>query len=87
MNKYMDERQAQALGKYATISFYVMYVMSAVAIVTQLFVGGGKLSLVLGETIVMISGGLVYLYGIVKTGTFSSNGVYDGCDDKLSSGI
>lgn len=78
MNKYLDERQEQSLGRYAVISFYIMYVISAIAIVVQLYVGGGNLLLVLGETIIMVAGGVVYLYGIVKTGTFSANGICKG---------
>lgn len=78
MNKYLDERQEQSLGKYAVISFYIMYVISAIAIVVQLYVGGGNLLLVFGETIIMVAGGVVYLYGIVKTGTFSANGICKG---------
>lgn len=49
MNKYLDERQEQSLGKYAVISFYIMYVISAIAIVVQLYVGGGNLLLVFGR--------------------------------------
>lgn len=78
MKQYLDERQSQALGKYAMESFAVMYLVSAAAIVVQLYVGNGNLSLVSGETIIMLVGGTVYLYGVVKTGTFSANGVYKG---------
>ncbi|WP_132378513.1 hypothetical protein [Muricomes intestini] len=42
------------------------------------------LSLVLGETIIMLTGGIVYLYGVVKTGTFSANGI---CKGKNSMGV
>ncbi|MDD3279860.1 MAG: hypothetical protein PHG16_13455 [Lachnospiraceae bacterium] len=78
MKQYLDERQSQALGKYAMGSFLVMYIACAIAIVVQLYVGNGDLSLVLGETIIMLAGGIVYLYGVVKTGTFSANGICKG---------
>ncbi|MEG1290963.1 MAG: DUF6773 family protein [Lachnospiraceae bacterium] len=78
MKQYLDERQSQALGKYAMESFAVMYLVCAVVIVVQLYVRNGDFSLVLGETIIMLAGGIVYLHGVIKTGTFSSNGISKG---------
>lgn len=78
MKRYLDERQSQALGKYAMGSFTVMYIVCAVAIVVQLYIGNGDFSQVLGETIIMLTGGIIYLYGVTKTGTFSANGICKG---------
>lgn len=78
MKQYLDERQNQLLGKYAMEGFVVMYFVSAVAIVVQLYVGNGNLSLVLGETVIILAGGIVYLYGTVKTGTFLANRICKG---------
>lgn len=78
MKQYLDERQSQALHRYAMGSFAVMYIACAVSIIVQMYVGNGDLSLVLGETIIMLAGGIVYLYGVIKTGTFSANGICKG---------
>lgn len=78
MKRYLDERQSQALGKYAMGSFTVMYIVCAVAIVVQLYVGNGDFLQVLGETIIMLTGGIIYLYGVTKTGAFSANGICKG---------
>lgn len=78
MKRYLDERQSQALGKYAMGSFTVMYIVCAVAIVVQLYIENGDFSQVLGETIIMLTGGIIYLYGVTKTGTFSANGICKG---------
>lgn len=65
MKQKLDERQIQEATKIASISFYVMYGVCALAIILQLIVTG-RLENVIGETAVIAAGGIVYLSGSVK---------------------
>lgn len=70
MKQKLDERQMQEAAKIATISFYVMYGVCALAIILQLIITG-RLENVIGETVVIAAGGIVYLFGSVKKGLSS----------------
>ena len=70
MKQKLDERQLQEVAKITTISFYVMYGACAVSILLQLVITG-RIQDVAGETITLIAGGLVYLFGTVKKGLIS----------------
>lgn len=58
MKQKLDERQMQEAAKIASISFYVMYGVCALAIILQLIVTG-RLENVIGETAVIAAGGIV----------------------------
>ena len=72
MKQKLDERQIQEATKIASISFYVMYGVCALAIILQLIVTG-HLENVIGETAVIAAGGIVYLSGSVKKGLSREN--------------
>ena len=72
MKQKLDERQIQEATKIASISFYVMYGVCALAIILQLIVTG-RLENVIGETAVIAAGGIVYLSGSVKKGLSREN--------------
>ena len=55
MKQKLDERQIQEATKIASISFYVMYGVCALAIILQLIVTG-RLENVIGETAVIAAG-------------------------------
>ena len=72
MKQKLDERQMQEATKIASISFYVMYGVCALAIILQLIVTG-RLENVIGETAVIAAGGIVYLSDSVKKGLSREN--------------
>lgn len=65
------ELEKQRAVKAGNLSFSVMFFVCAIAIVLQMFVTG-SLSLVIGETVILVTGGLVYLYFIVKNGAWGT---------------
>lgn len=74
MRTELDERQTQETEKIGTQSFYVMYMVCAAAIVLQI-IFTGKIQNVLGETIVLISGGLTCITGSIRRGIHSARPV------------
>lgn len=65
------ELEKQRALKAGNLSFSVMFFVCTIAIVLQMFVTG-SLSLVIGETVILVTGGLVYLYFIVKNGAWGT---------------
>lgn len=77
MKRSLDERQNQIVGRYGMVSFIVMYLISALLIVVQLLMGE-EIFKVLGETLIMLSGGMIFLFGMIREGMFSACGIYQG---------
>lgn len=64
------ELERQKAAKVGNISFSMMFLVCAMAIVIQMIITG-DLSLVAGETVVFLAGGLAYLYFMVKNGVWN----------------
>ncbi len=71
--KGMDERQRQAAARTGAVSFYVMFILCAAVILIKL-AGKGRLEDVVGETAILVTGGIVYLAGCIKSGIWTRNG-------------
>lgn len=66
----LDERQQQEVSRAGEISFYVMFGVCAAAILVQLILYG-NLRNVIGETIVLIAGGVTCIAGGIKNGIWT----------------
>lgn len=64
------ELERQKAAKVGNISFSMMFLTCAAVIVIQMIITG-NLSLVIGETVVFLAGGLAYLYFMVKNGVWN----------------
>lgn len=64
-----SELQKQRAAKIGNLSFGIMFVICALAIVVQILVTG-SLSQVLGETVVLVIGGIVYTVLLVRAGAW-----------------
>lgn len=73
MNKKIDERQEQEFYKCEHISFIVMFSVSIMVIIIQLLFMKGNLQQVLGETIILMCGGVSMIFGCLKRGLWSYN--------------
>ena len=71
MKNNLDERQNQEVRQIAANAFYIMFIISAVSIVIQLVLFGQGMKSVLGETVILLAGGGVYLICLMKKGIFS----------------
>ncbi len=71
MKNHLDERQYQIELKIAYRCFIAMYIACAALALLGL-ITGGDLKSVLGETAVLVIGGCLYLFGIVKNGLWTS---------------
>ncbi len=65
-----NELEKQKAARAGNLSFGVMFCACGAAIVIQML-AAGNLSLVLGETVILAVGGLVYLYLVVKNGAWN----------------
>lgn len=70
----MDERQIQEVNSIASKAFCTMYIICAVSIMIQLIVTDNGLTNVIGETVTILFGGIVYLVGSIRMGIFSIKG-------------
>lgn len=68
----LDERQQQVVSRAGEISFYVMFGICVAAILVQLILDG-NLRNVIGETVVLLAGGITCLIGGVKNGIWTRN--------------
>ena len=75
---YYNELEKQRAAKAGNFSFGMMFLVCAITIIVQMFMTG-NLSLVIGETVILIAGGLIYIFGVVK------NGAWNGAMTKSSS--
>lgn len=74
MNNNFDERQCQEVNSIAKKAFYVMFVISVLSIIVQLVFLNAELMYVMGETLTLLCGGIVYLICSIKKGIFSFKG-------------
>lgn len=65
-----NELERQKAARVGSISFCIMFMACALAIVIQMIMSG-DLSLVMGETVILLAGGFGYLYFMVKSGVWS----------------
>lgn len=63
----LEKRRAARVGD---ISFGIMFIVCAMAIAVQILMTG-NLSLVIGETVILVVGGLVYIYFMVRNGAWN----------------
>lgn len=66
-----NELKRQQTARAGNISFCTMFLVCTLAVVIQMLMTG-NLSLVVGETVILVVGGLVYIFFMVK------NGAWDG---------
>lgn len=71
MKQFFDERQTQTSEHLGTISFYVIFLVSVAVILVQLVFFSSPLQNVLGETVAVLAGGLMYLGGCIKNGLWT----------------
>ena len=64
-----NELEKQQAVRAGNISFRIMFLVCALAVIIQMVVTG-NMSLVVGETVIMVAGGLVYIYYMVKNGAW-----------------
>lgn len=64
------ELEKQKAAKIGSISFSLMFLTCAMAIVIQMVIAG-DLALVAGETVILLAGGLAYVYFMVKNGLWN----------------
>jgi transcriptional regulator with XRE-family HTH domain len=62
----LEKKRAAQVGNF---TFGLMFLACALAIIIQIFMTG-NLSLVAGETVIMVCGGLVYIYFLVRNGVW-----------------
>lgn len=74
MKKKFDERQEQQINQIGTISFLVMFLACPVVILFQMVFLDISISDVIGETVIMLAGGVVYLAGSMKSGIWTGSG-------------
>ena len=65
-----NELAKQQAVRAGNISFRIMFLVCAMAIILQMVVTG-NLSLVIGETIILVAGGLVYIFFMVRSGAWN----------------
>ena len=67
MKNGLDERQNQEIARIGMYGFYAMFIASAAVIVAEL-IWKGTWEVVIGETVVFLTGGCLYLIGCMKKG-------------------
>lgn len=65
-----NELRKQNAVKSGSISFGIMFIACTVAIMVQVILTG-DLSLVVGETVIMVAGSFGYLYFMVRSGAWN----------------
>lgn len=64
------ELEKRRAAKTGSISFCIMFLVCAAAIVVQMFLSE-NLSLIVGETVIMAAGGLVYIFSSARNGSWN----------------
>lgn len=64
-----NELEKQRAAKAGNLSFGIMFLVCAVTIVVQMLMTG-NLSLIIGETVILFAGGLIYIFTVVKSGAW-----------------
>lgn len=73
MKNGLDERQNQEIARIGMYGFYAMFIASAAVIVAEL-IWKGTWEVVIGETVVFLTGGFLYLIGCMKKGIWTKSG-------------
>lgn len=71
--KHFDEREAQERNESGRIAFEAVFAGLLIAIVVQLVLSQGNLRCVLGETVVLLAGGIVYLTLSLRKGIWTKD--------------
>ena len=65
-----NELEKQRAAKAGSISFNIMFLTCAAAILMQMLITG-NLSLVIGETVILVTGGIIYIFSSIKSGCWN----------------
>ncbi len=65
-----NELEKQRAARAGNLSFNIMFLVCAISIILQMLMTG-NLSLIAGETAVLLSGGLIYVFSTVKNGAWN----------------
>lgn len=65
-----NELERRNAAKAGALSFSIMFLVCAATIIVQMFMDG-SFSLIAGETVVLIVGGLIYIFFAVKNGAWN----------------
>lgn len=65
-----NELEKNRAARTGNISFGIMFLVCAMAIIVQMIMAG-ELSLVIGETIILIAGGAVYIFIAIRNGSWN----------------
>lgn len=65
-----NELEKQRAARAGCLSFSVMFLVCGAAIIVQILMTG-NLSLVTGETTVLLTGGLIYIFSVIKNGAWN----------------
>ena len=67
-----NELERQRAARSGNISFCIMFLICAITIIVQMLMTG-NLSIVIGETVVLLAGGLVYIFFTVTNGAWNGS--------------
>lgn len=67
-----NELVKQRAVRIGNISFCIMFLICAMTIIVQMLMTG-NLSLIIGETVVLLAGGLIYIFFIVTSGAWNGS--------------
>lgn len=67
-----NELEKQRAARSGNISFCIMFLICAMTIIVQMLMTG-NLSLIIGETVVLLAGGLIYIFFIVTNGAWNGS--------------
>ncbi len=65
-----NELERRRAAKAGSLSFSIMFLVCAVTIVVQMLMDG-SFPLIIGETVVLFVGGLIYIFSVVKNGAWN----------------
>ncbi len=65
-----NELERRRAAKAGNLSFSIMFLVCAVTIVVQMLMDG-SFPLIIGETVVLFVGGLIYIFSVVKNGAWN----------------
>lgn len=67
-----NELEKQRAARSGNISFCIMFLICAITIIVQVLMTG-NLSLIMGETIVLLAGGLIYIFFMITNGAWNGS--------------
>lgn len=82
MKRGLDERQDQLAAQIGVYSSYVMFFVSVAVIVAEV-IWMGTFQAVIGETVILLAGGLTGLAGCIKNGIWAKSGGDMGAGQSL----